>query len=645
MAPRQLLFVDWKVIAGAAQHKRKLVLKKNEKEVFTCPVKDCLHRDFKSKRGLRKHIDTKHSWYYYFDTQPSIKREEIEALQPTASKKATTTSKPYYTIDKGIGNDFFKWLCTSCGGGKNEKEGKQIAKRAMKFLMECAPDNEDSLPLTKDLVDCCLGSPTIIMRFLTALETQWKLTFSSALSYVKAITDLVDFRKANGVNDDVLRCFAVTEVYLRRAKENFRKKKQLECTRNYDLETLISQNSWATIEEMENVIPFHMRKFKEIVEKCKVRLPIPSKQELSFCTRFLTAFLFLRVKCSRPMTFQYLTLTMINKARTNDGFIDQTEFKTSLKYSFDTLIITPDTFTILDVYIDYVRPLFNPVCDFLLVSHTGNQYQSLTTAMTLIVHEAIGKYINPTRYRQIIETTSSERLSKEEQDIISEDQKHSSSVAKIYYKKKQSRNVAIEGKRCMDKMLGETRNEKNTCMTDLLSELDTLKRKFDKHPVLENSQRILSQETSSSPSNPISPFVESCTITSPSQAIIIERTQELMSSSQLPSRIPEEEPDLIVTNTICPPADKNEESSFDVEKRISNNVLIKKEEVKKRVGKMKNKKFSAEEDAFLRRGIEKYGKKNWSSILKDKSFSFHDTRSRDSLRMRAESSAFKKLCL
>ena len=197
----------------------------------------------------------------------------------------------------------------------------------------------------------------------------------------------------------------------------------------------------------------------------------------------------------------------------------------------------------------------------------------------------------------------------------------------------------------MDKMLGETRNEKNTCMTDLLSELDTLKRKFDQHPVLENSQRILSQETSSSPSNSISPFVESCTITSPSQAIIIERTQELMSSSQLPSRIPEEEPDLIVTNTICPPADKNEESSFDVEKRISNNVLIKKEEVKKRVGKMKNKKFSAEEDAFLRRGIEKYGKKNWSSILKDKSFSFHDTRSRDSLRMRAESSAFKKLCL
>ena len=71
------------------------------------------------------------------------------------------------------------------------------------------------------------------------------------------------------MTDNNLRCFAVTEVYLRRAKENLRKKKQLDSTRNFALETLIGRDSWATLEEMERVIPFHVGKFKEIVQKCR----------------------------------------------------------------------------------------------------------------------------------------------------------------------------------------------------------------------------------------------------------------------------------------------------------------------------------------------------------------------------------------
>ena len=72
--------------------------------------------------------------------------------------------------------------------------------------------------------------------------------------------------------------------------------------------------------------------------------------------------------------------------------------------------------------------------------------------MTMIVHQAIGKHINPTRYRQIIETESSDKLTLEEQQYITKDQKHSSEVAKIYYKKKYSRQVAIVGRKCKEKM-------------------------------------------------------------------------------------------------------------------------------------------------------------------------------------------------
>ena len=42
------------------------------------------------------------------------------------------------------------------------------------------------------------------------------------------------------------------------------------------------------------------------------------------------------------MSFQFLTVQMINKARTNNGFINQTEFKTASKYLFDTLILTDE---------------------------------------------------------------------------------------------------------------------------------------------------------------------------------------------------------------------------------------------------------------------------------------------------------------
>jgi len=64
--------------------------------------------------------------------------------------------------------------------------------------------------------------------------------------------------------------------------------------------------------------------------------------------------------------------------------------------------------------------------------------------MVMLVHQAIGKYINPTRYRQIVETESSERLNLQEQQYVSEDQKHSSKVAQVFYKKKHSRKVELK---------------------------------------------------------------------------------------------------------------------------------------------------------------------------------------------------------
>ena len=89
------------------------------------------------------------------------------------------------------------------------------------------------------------------------------------------------------------------------------------------------------------------------------------------------------------------------------------------------------------------------------VNRNGKQLSKLTDCFSILVFEAIGKYVNPTRYRQIIETESCENLELEKCTWISKDQKHSSQVAKMHYRKKRSREVALKGQSCLKKLRGE----------------------------------------------------------------------------------------------------------------------------------------------------------------------------------------------
>ena len=114
------------------------------------------------------------------------------------------------------------------------------------------------------------------------------------------------------------------------------------------------------------------------------------------------------------MTYQFITLEMVDNAKVNGGFIDQTSFKTESKYAFDTLILSEDVLQILDSYINIIRPKMIPKCNYLLLTTSGNQYTALGSAMSILVHQAIEKYVNPMRYRQIIESESAERLTPDE---------------------------------------------------------------------------------------------------------------------------------------------------------------------------------------------------------------------------------------
>ena len=110
------------------------------------------------------------------------------------------------------------------------------------------------------------------------------------------------------------------------------------------------------------------------------------------------------------MTYQYLTVEMFYKAKSSKGFIDQKKFKTVANYLFDSILFNQASMDLIDDYINYVRVLLKPKCNHVLINRNGEQFSKLPGLMIKLVFDAIRKYINPTRYRQIIETESSDRM-------------------------------------------------------------------------------------------------------------------------------------------------------------------------------------------------------------------------------------------
>ena len=123
-------------------------------------------------------------------------------------------------------------------------------------------------------------------------------------------------------------------------------------------------------------------RYENTVKICKSSPVQVNPSDLTFATKFVAMYLFIKVKGSRPMTYQYLTLDMIATAKEKDGFIDQ---KTAGKYGFDSLVLMDADMQVLDGYISYVGPLLKPQCDFVLVNRNGGQDGKLGEIMSKLV--------------------------------------------------------------------------------------------------------------------------------------------------------------------------------------------------------------------------------------------------------------------
>ena len=64
---------EWSNIDGALPKVKGLHLQNDDADsLYHCPTQLCKHEGFQSQRGSRKHVNKKHSWFFYFDEKPYV---------------------------------------------------------------------------------------------------------------------------------------------------------------------------------------------------------------------------------------------------------------------------------------------------------------------------------------------------------------------------------------------------------------------------------------------------------------------------------------------------------------------------------------------------------------------------------------------
>ena len=72
-----------------------------------------------------------------------------------------------------------------------------------------------------------------------------------------------------------------------------------------------------------DVVKFHLPRYENTMTICKSSPFQVNPSDLIFAMKFVAVYLFIKVKGSRSMTYQYFTVDMIATAKEKGGFIDQ----------------------------------------------------------------------------------------------------------------------------------------------------------------------------------------------------------------------------------------------------------------------------------------------------------------------------------
>ena len=110
--------------------------------------------------------------------------------------------------------------------------------------------------------------------------------------------------------------------------------------------------------------------------------------DVDACTHILSLFLCLlkqRLPTHDISTFECHNVWKRKKERWNGG---QTIFKIAIKYGFNSLYFDEIGLGILEDYVEYVRPLLHPQCDYIILNRNSMQFQKLTDLLSVLVFQA-----------------------------------------------------------------------------------------------------------------------------------------------------------------------------------------------------------------------------------------------------------------
>ena len=169
MTKRILSKASWKDAIGATKKPKRLKLLSHN-GLFICSVAYCKSEPYRRKRGCRKHVFTKHGWYYYFEEKPDIAKVFPEFSTRTNNyqlpKRVKTPNMPMFLKTCVVGVNFKKWLQSLGGGGKGESQADQLLCKVLKYLKYCCADVSLSWDIPESEVDYYLGSAIMISDFV-----------------------------------------------------------------------------------------------------------------------------------------------------------------------------------------------------------------------------------------------------------------------------------------------------------------------------------------------------------------------------------------------------------------------------------------------------------------------------------------------
>ena len=165
--------------------------------------------------------------------------------------------------------------------------------RCFKFLRFCCEDEEE---LTFDVVGFSLCSADSLFKFIDFLQDECKLGHGERLGYIEAISEMIDLRKLQDALEALFRKFSATELYPKRARKTVAKMMRLQWTQVLDIETLEARGHWVTIEELLEVVEFHLPCYENAVKICKSSPAQVNPSDLTFATKFVAMYLFIKAR-------------------------------------------------------------------------------------------------------------------------------------------------------------------------------------------------------------------------------------------------------------------------------------------------------------------------------------------------------------